>query len=129
MATTDSAVAKESDDPHIIKPEAVTPALDTSEWPLLLRNYDKLLIRTGHFTPIPVGCTPLKRDLKSYISSGVINLDKPSNPSSHEVVAWVKRMLRFVRDEIPLPWESQKGKIRVLVLIVLRGGQDRKDRT
>ena len=53
-----------------------------------------VLIRTGHFTPIPNGCTPLKRDLKSYISSGVINLDKPSNPSSHEVVAWVKRMLR-----------------------------------
>lgn len=42
-----------------------------------------------------MGCTPLKRDLKSYISSGVINLDKPSNPSSHEVVAWVKRMLRI----------------------------------
>lgn len=41
-----------------------------------------------------MGCTPLKRDLKSYISSGVINLDKPSNPSSHEVVAWVKRILR-----------------------------------
>ena len=54
-----------------------------------------MLVRTGHFTPIPVGCTPLKRDLKSYISSGVINLDKPSNPSSHEVVAWVKRMLRW----------------------------------
>jgi H/ACA ribonucleoprotein complex subunit 4 len=96
MASTDLAVAKDNDDPYTIKPEAVTPVLDTSEWPLLLRNYDKLLIRTGHFTPIPVGCTPLKRDLKSYISSGVINLDKPSNPSSHEVVAWVKRMLRFV---------------------------------
>ncbi|KAI8255295.1 H/ACA ribonucleoprotein complex subunit cbf5 [Colletotrichum sp. SAR 10_98] len=52
------------------------------------------LVRTGHFTPIPAGCSPLKRDIKSYISSGVINLDKPSNPSSHEVVAWVKRMLR-----------------------------------
>ena len=26
----------------------------------------------------------------------MINLDKPSNPSSHEVVAWVKRMLRCV---------------------------------
>lgn len=25
---------------------------------------------------------------------GVINLDKPSNPSSHEVVAWIKRILR-----------------------------------
>ena len=25
---------------------------------------------------------------------GIINLDKPSNPSSHEVVAWIKRILR-----------------------------------
>lgn len=56
-----------------------------------------MLVRTGHFTPIPAGSTPLKRDLKSYISSGVINLDKPSNPSSHEVVAWVKRILRADR--------------------------------
>ncbi|KAJ9273513.1 hypothetical protein DTO212C5_587 [Paecilomyces variotii] len=77
-----------------IKPEAVTPNIPTSEWPLLLKNYDKLLVRTGHFTPIPAGCTPYKRDLKSYISSGVINLDKPANPSSHEVVAWMKRILR-----------------------------------
>ncbi|KAH9241561.1 hypothetical protein K456DRAFT_46602 [Colletotrichum gloeosporioides 23] len=77
-----------------IKPQAAVPQLDTSSWPLLLKNYDKLLVRTGHFTPIPAGCSPLKRDIKSYISSGVINLDKPSNPSSHEVVAWVKRMLR-----------------------------------
>ncbi|KAF7846360.1 hypothetical protein BT93_L4501 [Corymbia citriodora subsp. variegata] len=77
-----------------IKPENATPAIPTEDWPLLLKNYDKLLVRTGHFTPIPAGCTPYKRDLKSYISSGVINLDKPSNPSSHEVVAWVKRMLR-----------------------------------
>lgn len=53
------------------------------------------MVRTGHFTPIPAGCSPLKRDLKSYISSGVINLDKPSNPSSHEVVAWMKRILRY----------------------------------
>ena len=36
----------------------------------------------------------MKRDLKSYVSSGVINLDKPSNPSSHEVVAWIRRILR-----------------------------------
>jgi hypothetical protein len=26
---------------YSIKPEAVTPALDTSEWPLLLKNYSK----------------------------------------------------------------------------------------
>jgi H/ACA ribonucleoprotein complex subunit 4 len=26
---------------YSIKPEAVTPTLDTSEWPLLLKNYSK----------------------------------------------------------------------------------------
>ncbi|KAI5964661.1 CBF5 [Candida pseudojiufengensis] len=77
-----------------IKPEAVTPANNTSEWPLLLKNYDKLLVRSSHYTPIPAGSSPYNRDLKSYVSSGVINLDKPSNPSSHEVVAWIKRILR-----------------------------------
>lgn len=102
---------KPAEDEYSIKPENIKPTIDTSHWPLLLRNYSNcmqslskylqtfltflaVLVRTGHFTPIPAGCSPLKRDLKSYISSGVINLDKPSNPSSHEVVAWVKRMLR-----------------------------------
>ncbi|KAG5353389.1 centromere/microtubule-binding protein cbf5 [Termitomyces sp. Mn162] len=77
-----------------IKSEVNAPKLDTSEWPLLLKNYDKLLVRSSHFTPIPSGCSPLKRDITSYIKSGVINLDKPSNPSSHEVVAWLRRILR-----------------------------------
>lgn len=30
----------------------------------------------------------------SPLRTGFINLDKPSNPSSHEVVAWIKRILR-----------------------------------
>lgn len=68
--------------------------IDTSQWPLLLKNYDKLLVRSSHFTPIPTGVSPLKRELATYVKSGVINLDKPSNPSSHEVVAWLKRILR-----------------------------------
>ena len=29
-----------------------------------------------------------------HIRTGFINLDKPANPSSHEVVAWIKRILR-----------------------------------
>ncbi|KAG2450098.1 hypothetical protein HYH02_000202 [Chlamydomonas schloesseri] len=78
----------------LIQPEKTVPKLDTSKWPLLLKNYDKLNVRTGHYTPIPAGSTPLKRPLKEYLSYGCINLDKPANPSSHEVVAWVKRMLR-----------------------------------
>ncbi|KAF6241650.1 hypothetical protein HO173_000361 [Letharia columbiana] len=61
--------AKGQEVDYTIKPEATTPAVDTSNRPLLLKNDDRLLVRTGHFTPIPVGCTPLKRDLKSFISS------------------------------------------------------------
>eukprot|EP00048_Salpingoeca_helianthica_P006908 m.104226 g.104226 ORF g.104226 m.104226 type:complete len:476 (-) comp14168_c1_seq1:723-2150(-) len=77
-----------------IQPEKSTPSLDTSQWPLLLKNYDKLNVRTGHYTPLPNGCSPLKRTINDYVRSGVINLDKPANPSSHEVVAWIKRILR-----------------------------------
>ncbi|KOS13867.1 rrna pseudouridine synthase [Malassezia pachydermatis] len=77
-----------------IKPDNSGQSLHYSDWPLLLKDYDKLLVRSSHFTPIPHGCSPLKRDIASYVSSGVINLDKPSNPSSHEVVAWLRRILR-----------------------------------
>merc|ERR1711997_1421018 len=69
-------------------------ALETSDWPLLLKNFDKLNVRTNHYTPLPFGSSPLKRDITNYIKSGFLNIDKPSNPSSHEVVAWVKRILR-----------------------------------
>lgn len=68
--------------------------LDSSQWPLLLKNFDKLNTRTNHYTPLPNGCSPLKRPIKDYIHGGFINLDKPSNPSSHEVVAWIKKILR-----------------------------------
>ena len=41
--------------------------------------------RTSHYTPLESGCSPLKRPIKQYMSHGFINLDKPANPSSHEV--------------------------------------------
>jgi H/ACA ribonucleoprotein complex subunit 4 len=61
---------------------------------LLLKNYDQLHVRTAHYTPIPCGMSPLKRALGEYTKYGVMNLDKPANPSSHEVVAWIKRIMR-----------------------------------
>ena len=51
----------------MIQPTSVTPKLDTSKWPLLLKNYDSLNVRTGHYTPIPNGCSPLKREIAEYI--------------------------------------------------------------
>ncbi|KAM1784682.1 hypothetical protein EV1_037248 [Malus domestica] len=82
------------DKDFMIKPQSSTPSLDTSQWPILLKNYDRLNVRTGHYTPLPSGFSPLKRPLAEYIRYGVLNLDKPANPSSHEVVAWIKRILR-----------------------------------
>jgi len=68
--------------------------MSPTEWPLLLKNFDKLNVKSNHFTPLPYGSSPLQRDIKEYVRSGFINLDKPSNPSSHEVVAWIKRILK-----------------------------------
>lgn len=38
----DKVVAvKAQEEEHVIKPQASKPATDTSDWPLLLKNYDK----------------------------------------------------------------------------------------
>ncbi|XP_078171324.1 NAP57 homolog [Carex rostrata] len=90
----DAVVSDQAINDYVIKSQALVPSLDTSTWPLLLKNYDRLNVRTGHYTPLPTGHSPLKRPLAEHLKYGVINLDKPSNPSSHEVVAWIKRILR-----------------------------------
>ena len=82
------------DDKYVIKPEKDSKPIDTSNWPLLLKNYDKLNVRTGHYTPLPYGCSPLSRPIDQHLLYGIMNLDKPVNPSSHEVVSWIKRILR-----------------------------------
>jgi H/ACA ribonucleoprotein complex subunit 4 len=41
------------------------------------------------------GCKPEERPMQDYVRLGVINLDKPAGPSSHEVTAWAKRILNL----------------------------------
>jgi len=43
------------------------------------------------------GVIPTERRIDEYIRNGIVNLDKPPGPTSHEVVAWVKRMLGLQR--------------------------------
>ena len=43
------------------------------------------------------GHRPEERPLQDYLKLGIINLDKPAGPSSHEVTAWVKRILSLKR--------------------------------
>ncbi|MFQ6053584.1 MAG: RNA-guided pseudouridylation complex pseudouridine synthase subunit Cbf5 [Candidatus Bathyarchaeia archaeon] len=40
-----------------------------------------------------LGCPPDRRPLQQHIRFGILNVDKPPGPTSHEVVAWVKRLL------------------------------------
>ena len=51
-------------------------------------------MRTGHYVPLPHGCSPLARSLEQHLLYGIINLDKPVNPSSHEVVSWMKKIMK-----------------------------------
>ena len=39
------------------------------------------------------GQPPSQRDVQEHLRLGVINLDKPAGPTSHQVVAWVKKAL------------------------------------
>jgi len=55
----------------------------------------KLLIKAEEKTDIKYGCKPEDRPIKDYVRLGTINLDKIAGPSSHEVTAWVKRILNL----------------------------------
>ena len=52
-----------------------------------------LQVKAEEETDPRYGCKPIERPADDYIKFGVINLDKPSGPSSHEVTAWTKRLL------------------------------------
>ena len=86
-------MSKKQKEDYTIKPENKEAKIDTSDWPLLLKNFDKLLVRSYKYTPINAGSSPTQRPLEEHLKYGVINLDKPANPSSHEIVAWIKKIL------------------------------------
>ena len=52
-----------------------------------------LVRKSGAWTKPCYGCYPEKRPIFEYIEKGVVNIDKPRGPTSHEVAAWVKEIL------------------------------------
>ena len=56
-----------------------------------------LVTKADEETDPSYGCSPASRPIRDHLKYGIINLDKQSGPSSHEVVAWVKRILRVER--------------------------------
>jgi H/ACA ribonucleoprotein complex subunit 4 len=56
----------------------------------IYKYFDKV---PNYFTNPKIGKSPQDRSITELLDLGIINLDKPANPTSHEVTAWVKRIL------------------------------------
>jgi len=59
----------------------------------MLGPSDRVLVRAEDITDPNYGCEPERRPLLEHLRLGFLNLDKPVGPTSHEVVAWVKRLM------------------------------------
>jgi H/ACA ribonucleoprotein complex subunit 4 len=55
----------------------------------------ELLTKNEDHTNPKYGCKPQERSPQQLIQFGTINLDKPAGPTSHEVAAWTKRILKI----------------------------------
>lgn len=55
----------------------------------------ELVIKAEDETDPRFGHKPEERPIQEHIRFGVVNLDKPAGPSSHEVTAWLKRILNI----------------------------------
>jgi H/ACA ribonucleoprotein complex subunit 4 len=56
-----------------------------------------LVVKAEEPTNMRSGHRPEERPIKEHMRFGIINLDKPAGPSSHEVTAWLKRILSLER--------------------------------
>lgn len=57
----------------------------------------ELLIKAEGTTNPQHGHKPSERPAEEYIRYGVINMDKPAGPTSHEVAAWTKKIMHLKR--------------------------------
>lgn len=69
-----------------------------------IKNLDRLanlssdyLVKYDEDTSEAYGFIPYERPVDLYIRTGLIVLDKPPGPTSHEVVAWVKKMFGLTK--------------------------------
>jgi H/ACA ribonucleoprotein complex subunit 4 len=55
----------------------------------------EVLVKNESETDPRYGCRPQERTIQEHMRLGIVNLDKPPGPSSHEVVAWVKKIFNL----------------------------------
>ena len=69
---------------------------ETRDSSLLLpfeRTKRQVLVKRPSETSEKYGCLPEKRPVRELLQYGIVNVDKPSGPSSHQVSAYVKQIL------------------------------------
>jgi len=59
------------------------------------KNNPKVLIRRDAETDITFGCPPEARKIQDLINYGIVNINKPSGPSSHLIADYVKKILNL----------------------------------
>jgi H/ACA ribonucleoprotein complex subunit 4 len=69
--------------------------MESKEYKLPSDEPEQLMIKSQEKTDSNYGCDPFKRDITTLLDYGVINIDKPSGPTSHEVVSWVRKILNI----------------------------------
>jgi predicted rRNA pseudouridine synthase len=82
--------------------------------------------------PHGYGKDPYKRTIPELLDTGVINLDKPPGPTSHEVVSWVKGILHIKRaghsgtldPHVPGVLPMMLGDATRLVRVLLLSGKE-----
>lgn len=55
----------------------------------------KILIRKEAETNPDLGCNPIERKTEEIIDYGIVNIDKPKGPTSHQVSDYVQKILRI----------------------------------
>lgn len=57
----------------------------------------KVLIRKEAETDVLYGYSPEKRKTEEIVNYGIVNVDKPKGPTSHQVSDYVQRMLGITK--------------------------------
>jgi H/ACA ribonucleoprotein complex subunit 4 len=69
--------------------------MSNSEYNLPSDESEQLIVKSQDSTNKDHGCDPNNRSIEDLLKYGIINLDKPSGPTSHEVVSWARKILEI----------------------------------
>ncbi|MEA3229442.1 MAG: RNA-guided pseudouridylation complex pseudouridine synthase subunit Cbf5 [archaeon] len=59
----------------------------------MLQEKSRLIVREKSDTDSDYGCFPHERKIKDHIDNGIVIVDKPAGPTSHQVAAWTREIL------------------------------------